>query len=221
MRPERAWVRLQSGRRLNLLEPDPTSWTQRDLAIGLARTYRWGGHSCWSRPLSVAQHSLLVLAPRQRASLDRPLSQGEALRELLHDADKGMLSFDPIAPLKPHLGADYESLVGRLRAALTARYGLPAWDDASFAAHKQADHLAAASEAMHVAGWTMAELTQTLRMHVKPLVDDPLMPPRGYAPWEPWSADDAAERFLAMLESLIDPEDIDCNTTSFSAGDRA
>ncbi len=84
MRPERAWVRLQSGQRLNLLEPDATSWTQRDLAIGLARTYRWGGHSCWSRPLSVAQHSLLVLALRQRASLDRPLTQGEALRELLH-----------------------------------------------------------------------------------------------------------------------------------------
>ena len=91
MRPERAWVRLQSGRRLNLLEPDPRSWTHGDLATGLARTYRWGGHSRWSRPLSVAQHSLLVLALRQRAC-DHTLNRAEALRELLHDADEGMLS---------------------------------------------------------------------------------------------------------------------------------
>ena len=46
MKPARAWVRLQSGRRLNLLAPDPVSWTDSDLAIGLSRTYRWGGHSC-------------------------------------------------------------------------------------------------------------------------------------------------------------------------------
>jgi len=105
------------------------------LAIGLARTYRWGGHSCWSRPLSVAQHSLLVLALRQRASREYALTRGEALRELLHDADEGMLSFDPIAPLKPHLGADYRSLVDRLRDALATRYRLPAWDPTSYAAH--------------------------------------------------------------------------------------
>jgi hypothetical protein len=109
MRPERAWVRLESGRRFNLLQPDPVSWTDRDLAIGLSRTYRWGGHSCWDLPLSVAQHSRLVLVPRQKiAPLDR-LTRGEALRELLHDAG-GMLSFDPISRLKPHLGTDYDNL---------------------------------------------------------------------------------------------------------------
>ena len=79
MRPERAWVRFESGRRLNLLQPDPDSWTDRDLAIGLSRTYRWGGHSCWDLPLSVAQHSLLVLILRQKiAPLDR-LTRGEAI----------------------------------------------------------------------------------------------------------------------------------------------
>jgi len=110
MTNERAWVRLQSGRRLNLLQPDPASWTDSDLAIGLSRTYRWGGHSSWDLPLSVAQHSLLVLVLRQKmAPLDN-LTRGEALREILHDADGGMLSFDPIAPLKPHLGADYGNL---------------------------------------------------------------------------------------------------------------
>ena len=209
MKTVRAWVRLGSGRRLNLLEPDPGSWTHRDLAIGLARTYRWGGHSCWSRPLSVAQHSLLVLALRQRASLDHALDRGEALRELLHDADEGMLSFDPIAPLKPHLGIDYDSLVERLRTALASRYDLPDWTAPSYAAHKSADRLAAASEALHVAGWPQEELGYTLGIDVQPLVADPLAPPRGYLPWEPWTPDDAADRFLGMLESLIDLEDFD------------
>jgi hypothetical protein len=40
MMPPRAWVRLQSGSLLNLLEPDPTSWTDSDLATGLSRKYR-------------------------------------------------------------------------------------------------------------------------------------------------------------------------------------
>ena len=43
MKPERAWVRLQSGKRLDLLNPQPDTWADRDLAVGLAWTYRWGG----------------------------------------------------------------------------------------------------------------------------------------------------------------------------------
>jgi hypothetical protein len=64
MKPDRAWVLLPSGRRLNLVEPDPWAWTDRDLAIGLSRTYRWAGYSAWDLPLSVTQHSLTVLALR-------------------------------------------------------------------------------------------------------------------------------------------------------------
>src|ERR1700756_5770621 len=125
MRPERAWVRLESGRRLTLLQPTPDSWTDSDLAIGLSRIYRWGGHSCWDLPLSVAQHSVLVLVLRQSMMPFDRLTRAEALRELLHDADEGMLSFDPISPLKPHLGDDYEQLVARLQQAIKSRYGLP------------------------------------------------------------------------------------------------
>ena len=73
MKPDRAWVLLPSGRRLNLLEPDPWAWTDRDLAIGLSRTYRWAGYSAWDLPLSVAQHSLTVLALRTAsAEVDSP-----------------------------------------------------------------------------------------------------------------------------------------------------
>src|SRR5208337_5239860 len=59
---DRAWILLPSGRRLDLLAPDPDAWTDRDLAIGLSRTYRCAGYSAWDLPLSVAQHSLTVLA---------------------------------------------------------------------------------------------------------------------------------------------------------------
>jgi 5'-deoxynucleotidase YfbR-like HD superfamily hydrolase len=139
MKPARAWVRLQSGRRLNLLEPDPASWADSDLAIGLSRIYRWGGHSCWDLPLSVAQHSLLVMVLRQKLRPLEPLTRDDALRELLHDADEGLLSYDPISPVKPHLGAEFRALAGRMQAAVQTRYSLQPWDDESYAIHKQAD----------------------------------------------------------------------------------
>ena len=56
MKPDRAWVLLPSGRRLNLLEPDPWAWTDRDLAIGLSRTYRWAGYSAWDLPVGARNH---------------------------------------------------------------------------------------------------------------------------------------------------------------------
>jgi superfamily I DNA/RNA helicase len=209
MRPERAWVRLESGRRLNLVQPDPDSWTDRDLAIGLSRTYRWGGHSCWNLPLSVAQHSLLVLMLRQKITPLDKLTRGEALRELLHDADEGMLSFDPISPLKPHLGADYDSLISRLRTAIETRYDIPAWDDESYAAHKRADRLAAASEAVHVAGWSQQDLPDTLGIQTRPLAEDPLPALTGLKPWEPWPARTAAALFLAKLRELTGSESLE------------
>ena len=64
------------------------AWTDADLAVGLSRTYRWGGHSVWDLPLSVAQHSLLVLVLRQQMQPHEPLTPGQALREILHDAEE-------------------------------------------------------------------------------------------------------------------------------------
>ena len=49
----RAWLLLPSGSRLDLLDPQPGAWTDEDLAIGISRTYRWGGYSKWDLPLSV------------------------------------------------------------------------------------------------------------------------------------------------------------------------
>jgi UvrD-like helicase C-terminal domain len=115
----RAWVLLPSGRRLDLLNPDPQAWTDHDLAVGLSRTYRWAGYSAWDLPLSVAQHSLTVLAIRQ-GSPGPDLTPPEALRELLHDAEEALLGgWDPITPLKPHLGPGFDALVQRLQAAVS------------------------------------------------------------------------------------------------------
>jgi hypothetical protein len=201
MTPDRAWVLLPSGRRLDLLTPDPAAWTDSDLATGLSRTYRWGGYSRWELPLSVAQHSLLVLAVHEQMS--QPLTPSEALRELLHDAEEGLMGFDPISPLKPHLGAAFKSVTDRLRAAIDARYRLPAWDAAGYTLHKRADHLAAASEAFHVTGWSREEIRESLEITLEPVDEDPLPVPDGMQPWEPWPPRLAAALFLAKLRDLI------------------
>ena len=149
----RAWILLKSGRRLDLLDPQPDAWTDKDLAIGISRTYRWGGYSKWDLPLSVAQHSLAVLALREA---EGPLTAREALREILHDATEPLVGgWDCIAPLKPHLGPAFEQLDRRLQAAVDQRYQLPAWTEETYARHKHADRLAAASEAFHVVGWSL------------------------------------------------------------------
>lgn len=198
MRADRAWVRLGSGRRLDLR---PDAWTDEDLATGLARTYRWGGHSCWELPLSVAQHSLAVLAIRQRIE-GRKLVPVAALRELLHDADEGLLGFDAITPLKPQLGDAYARLAGRLQATQAERYRLRPWEQKEYLLHKRADRLAAVNEALHVAGWSRAEIHEEFGP-VEILVDDPLL---GAAPqlrpWEPWPPALAARLFHQRLREL-------------------
>jgi len=202
MMTNRAWVLLPSGRRLDLLHPDPEAWTDHDLSVGLSRTYRWAGYSSWDLPLSVAQHSLTVLAIRQ-ASSGPGLTPPEALREQLHDAEEALLGgWDPITPLKPHLGPGFDALVRRLQAAVAERYRLPAWTPASYALHKHADRLAAASEAFHVAGWSQKAMRESLGITLEPLADDPLPTPEGTRPWEPWPPNLAAKLFLTRMHEL-------------------
>jgi uncharacterized protein len=202
MATPRAWVRLPSGKRLDLLNPTPFDWENTDLALGLARTYRWGGHSAWPLPLSVAQHSLLVLALHRRQS-PGAINALTELRELLHDADEGLLGFDCISVVKPFLGEAYRTLTARLENAITIRYSLPPWTPGQRKAHREADRVAAASEAVHVAGWTQSEVRSTLRIPHNPLTNDPLRDIYGGNGWEPWAPALAAERFLAELQSLL------------------
>jgi hypothetical protein len=205
MREARAWVRLLSGKRLDLLNPTPFDWDDEDLALGLARTYRWGGHSAWPLPLSVAQHSLLVLQLRRLWFPDAHDRRAD-LRELLHDADEGLLGFDCISVLKPFLGDAYRQLAARLENIIALRYNLAAWTEKDRRPHKKADRIAAASEAVHVVGWTATEVRDVLRIPFKPLTQDPLVSVYGGTPWEPWPPGVAANRFLAELEALSAPE---------------
>jgi hypothetical protein len=201
MHEARAWVRMPSGKRLDLLNPTPFDWDDADLALGLARTYRWGGHSAWPLPLSVAQHSITVMLLRRAAS-KTPLPPLFELRELLHDAEEGLLGFDAISVIKPFLGDGFRELSKRLEHAVFVRYGLPAWTPGEHAAHKRADRLAAASEAVHVAGWSPEEVRRTLRIPAPVLEHDPLADLYGCPAWEPWPPLVAAERFLAQLTKL-------------------
>src|SRR5271165_7078763 len=120
-RPARAFVLFRSGGRLDLLNPRFDCWTDEDLAHNLARISRWGGATRWHEPLSVAQHSLFVLQIREREEV---LTPREALRELLHDGSEGLLGWDPIGPLKPHLGEPFPS--SRLRGTAPEGRGRPA-----------------------------------------------------------------------------------------------
>ena len=121
----RAWILLKSGHRLDLLDPQPDAWTDEDPAIGLSRTYRWAGYSKWDLPLSVAQHSLAVLALREA---EGPLTAREALREILHDATEALWGFDLLCPLKPQLSPEFERLDRRLQAAVDQRYQFASLD---------------------------------------------------------------------------------------------
>ncbi|MDB5748556.1 MAG: phosphohydrolase [Massilia sp.] len=152
-------------------------------------------------PLSVAQHSITVML-LQRAALGGRVDPLSELRELLHDAEEGLLGFDAISVIKPFLGDGFRALSKRLEHVVFLRYGLPPWTSAEHARHKRADRQAAASEAVHVAGWSREEVRRTLKIQAAVLEDDPLAGVYGGAPWEPWPPALACERFLAELERL-------------------
>jgi hypothetical protein len=202
--PLRAYVRQRSGLHLNLLDPSPDGWTDEDLAIGLSRTFRWGGHSIHPLALSVAQHSLTVLALAANSS-EAPFTRSQKLRELLHDADEALIGgFDPISPLKPFLGPGFADLTTRLQQAVFTRYNLAYWTTTERKHHKHADILAAASEAVHVAGWSVTEVRDILKIDLSPLAIDPLAEIYDCRQWEPWTPNVAADRFLAELAKLTE-----------------
>lgn len=200
--PRRAWMRLPSGAHLDLIDPQPQAWTNSDLAIRLSRTTRWGGESAWPLPLSVAQHSLLVLELR-RSSSAVALDPDEELLELLHDAEEGFLGFDCIAPLKAALGDSLRAVSERIMAVVAQRYRLQPWTEAGHRLHKQADVAAAAAEAVHCVGWQRQEVREILGIEAPIVEHDPLVTRYGGVPWEPWPLELAARRFQDALAELL------------------
>ena len=123
MKQPRAWQRMLSGRRLDLLDPTPMDIEIEDIAHGLAFVARWNGQTKGDYPYSVAEHSLLV---EEIYGLLFPASPAKwRLAALLHDAPEYVIG-DMISPVKAAVGPGYGALDDRLAAAVHIRFGLPA-----------------------------------------------------------------------------------------------
>ena len=154
MKQPRAWQRMLSGRRLDLLDPTPLDIEIADIAHGLAFVARWNGQTRGDWPYSVAEHSLLV--ERIFAHL-APQPAKWRLAALLHDAPEYVIG-DMISPVKSAVGPGYGELDLRLTAAVHLRFGLPAVIPANIKkAIKSADKISAWLEATQIAGFTVAE----------------------------------------------------------------
>src|SRR5579872_5322244 len=151
----RAWQRMLSGRRLDLLNPSPLDIEIEDIAHGLARVARWNGQTKGDHAFSVAQHCLLV----ERFAHELKPKAGVPLRlaALLHDSAEYVIG-DLISPFKAAIGLDYKAFENRLLGAIHLRFGLPANIPATDAALiKRADHISAFFEATQLAGFDVGE----------------------------------------------------------------
>lgn len=153
--PPRAWQRMLSGRRLDLLDPSPLDIEIEDIAHGLARVARWNGQTVGSHIFSVAQHSLLV--EKIAACMEPSIGRSERLFMLLHDAPEYVIG-DMISPFKAVIGDAYKSVENRILGAIMLRFSLPpAPAAATLRLAKQADRAAAFFEAVSLAGFTRDE----------------------------------------------------------------
>lgn len=153
--PPRAWQRMISGRRLDLLDPSPLDIEISDIAHGLARVARWNGQTSGDHAFSVAQHSLLVddifLSIKPAATPDQRLTC------LLHDAPEYVIG-DMISPFKAVVGGGYKQVEARLQTAIHLRFSLPAETPETLKqAIKRADQVAAWFEARQLAGFSDRE----------------------------------------------------------------
>ena len=153
----RAWQRMLSGRRLDLLNPSPADIEIEDIAHGLARVARWNGQTVGAHAFSVAQHALVVEDIARTRNPDWPARW--RLAALLHDAPEYVVG-DLISPFKTAIGLDYKAFELRLLAAIHARYGLPVELPSDVQAQiKNADRIAAYFEATRLAGFSEPEAT--------------------------------------------------------------
>lgn len=154
-RPPRAWQRMLSGRRLDLLDPTPVDVEIEDIAHGLAFVARWNGQTKGDFAFSVAEHSLLVETLFGR--LVPNATPAQRLTALLHDAPEYVIG-DMISPVKAAVGPDYGVLDKRLSAVIHIRFGLPAVTPARLKRQiKKADNISAWMEATQIAGFTRTE----------------------------------------------------------------
>lgn len=153
--PPRAWQKMLSGRRLDLLDPTPMDIEIEDIAHGLSFVARWNGQTLGDFAYSVAEHSLLVETLFSRMNPKAPTKW--KLAALLHDAPEYVIG-DMISPVKSAVGPDYDELDKRLAAAIHIKFGLPAAIPVTIKKQiKKADKISAWMEATQIAGFDDAE----------------------------------------------------------------
>jgi 5'-deoxynucleotidase YfbR-like HD superfamily hydrolase len=193
-RSGRAWQRMLSGRRLDLIDHSPLDVEIADIAHGLARVARWNGQTNGAHIFSVAQHTLLVEAVL-REQMPR-VDTSFRLAALLHDAPEYVIG-DMISPFKAVLGGDYKVVEKRLLAAIHIRFGLPpVLAEEITQKIKAADRGGAYLEATRLAGFSEAEAKRLFGR-------DPGLPEateRDYL--TPWTAAKAEKTFLARFKAL-------------------
>ncbi len=168
--PPRAWQRMLSGRRLDLLDPTPMDIEIEDIAHGLAFVARWNGQTVGDYAYSVAEHSLLVETLFGRLAPKAPAKW--RLAALLHDAPEYVIG-DMISPVKAAVGPGYGALDERLEAAIHIRFGLPAKVPLQIKRQiKKADKISAWMEATQIAGFTEAEATKFFGKPDAQLIND-------------------------------------------------
>lgn len=154
-KPARAWQRMLSGRRLDLLDPSPLDVEIADIAHGLARVARWNGQTIGDHAFSVAQHSVLVCHIFRKLNPEATALQQMAA--LLHDAPEYVIG-DMISPFKAALGDDYKLVEKRLQHAVHLRFALPVELPVALKREiKRADRVSAYFEATRLAGFAEKE----------------------------------------------------------------
>jgi len=186
----RAWQRMLSGRRLDLLDPSPMDIEIIDIAHGLARVARWNGQTIGEHAFSVAQHCLVVEEIMVHVQAD--LEPRWRLAGLLHDAPEYVIG-DMISPFKAALGVDYRTFEDRLETAIHVRFGLPAKTPAHIKKLiKEADRACAFFEAVQLAGFQHDEALALFGA-----------PPAGYnLAIDPLPAAIAQERYVHRFDVL-------------------
>ena len=170
----RAWQRMLSGRRLDILDPSPLDVEIEDIAHGLARVARWNGQTTGVLPFNVAQHCVVVA---DLCAQMKPDWKPEwRLAALLHDAPEYVIG-DMISPFKAVLGGNYKKVEAGLQRAIHIRFGLPAdLPEQVEKTIKRADRACAYFEATQIAGFSVQEAEKlfSLPRNINPVVIDTL-----------------------------------------------
>ena len=192
---KRAWQRMLSGRRLDLIDPSPLDIEIEDIAHGLSRVARWNGQTKGAHSFSVAQHCVLVEAIFSHCN--KGITKHAKLAALLHDASEYVIG-DMISPFKAALGVDYKEFENRLLKAIYVRFGLPYGNQTETdVLIKQADKMAAYLEATQLAGFAIPEAEKFFGR------------PKGlgggqnFHQLETLSAEQAKRQYLELFETLV------------------